>query len=166
MAGLVDNLIDTLEKQYTIYENLVGLGKEKKEVIILNEVDQLQKITSLENTLIIQNSKLDKNRVTAFSDIANVLGLNENDLTLRQLVKLIEGKPEHDRLLEITNKTKTILDELKEVNIQNQALVESALDCIDYSLNVYRSAMNNEPSMYSSSGEEISNNRSFFDAKQ
>ena len=166
MAGLIDSLIDILEEQHTIYENLVGLGKEKKGVIIKNEIEELQKISSLENTLISQNNKLDKNRIIAFQDIAGVLNLDIEELTLTKLSEIIKGKPEYTRLVEITNKLKNILEELKQVNFENKQLIESALEFVEYSMNIYRGSANGEVEVYSSTGESLTPQRGFFDAKQ
>ena len=167
MAGLVESLVDILEQQCEVYENLLGLGKEKRDVIIKNEIEELQKITSLENTLVSQNNRFEKNKNIAIDDVISVLNIKEDEFTLMKLAELMEGKPECERLLKVLNKINDTIKELKQINDQNRMLVKDSLDFIEYSLNVYRGAMDSgAESGYSSEGGTILNQRAFFDAKQ
>jgi len=42
MAGMVDQLIEVLEEQATRYDELLGLSKEKRDTIIVNDVEPAQ----------------------------------------------------------------------------------------------------------------------------
>jgi flagellar biosynthesis/type III secretory pathway chaperone len=166
MAGLMQQLIGVLEEQTGYYSQLCELSAEKNEVIIVNDVQSLQKITSLENIIIGRLQRLDKNRLSIMKDIAMVLNRDENDLTLGKLAELIAGQPEHDTLVSVTERIRSAAHSLKSINDQNRILIDSSLEYIDFSVNVMRSAMDSGPSLYSPTGESIDGSKSFFDAKK
>ncbi|MBQ5933150.1 MAG: flagellar export chaperone FlgN [Lachnospiraceae bacterium] len=45
MAGLIEELVDTMTKENDIYKELIPIADEKTRVIIKNDLDALQKIT-------------------------------------------------------------------------------------------------------------------------
>jgi len=140
MAGMVDQLVEILDEQSTRYEELLGLSLEKRDVIIANDVEMLQKINHLENLVISQNQKLEKKRQEVVTDMALVLNQKEAELTLSRLIELMEGQEEQQALVNARDKIKKVLEELKEVNKHNGELVQNALEYIEYSTNLMRSS--------------------------
>ena len=146
LAGLINELLDTLKSQTKSYDELLVLSREKRRVIIENDVDMLGKITQAENSIIGQTQKTESRRLEIMGDIATVLGQNVDDLTLNRLCELIEGQDEHGELLTLGKNLKSILDELKEENDRNTVLIQSSLDYIDFTVNLVRqSATASEP---------------------
>ena len=140
MAGMIDQLIVILNEQHTRCEELLGLALEKKDVIVQNDIEQLQKITNLENMVISQNNRLERQRVSLTDDISEVLGKRGQLNELSAMVDAMEGQPQQAPLREIGTKLREILDKLKEANDFNKMLIENALDYVNYSLNVIRTA--------------------------
>jgi len=140
MAGMIDQLIDILGEQATRCEELLGLAREKKDVIIQNDIENLQKITSLENMVISQNNRLERQRESLAKDIAEVLGKRGQVMDIAALIEAMAGQPQQEPLREAGNRIRGILADLKEANETNQMLIQNALDYIEYSLNVVRSA--------------------------
>ena len=66
MAGLIDELIVVLDEMNDLYEQLIKSGKDKLEVIIKNNIEELQKINADENVLVGKTLKLDKKREELF----------------------------------------------------------------------------------------------------
>ena len=145
---MMDQLLEIMGEQANRYEELLGLALEKRDVIIADDIESLQNINHLENILVSQNQKLEKKRQAIVSDMALVLNQKEEDLTLTKLIELIEGQEEQPALIEIRDKFKNILDELKDINQQNGELVQHALEYIEYSTNVMRSNTGQQPVMY------------------
>ncbi len=166
MAGLVSELVLLLQEQTELYENLLALSEEKKDAIIKNNIDELQKVTSVENIIISKNQKLEKKRSIAVSDIALVLGKTENELTLSVLLQIIENQPEYESLKLISDKMLSIIERLKEINENNKMLLLNALDYVDFSLNLFRSTVLKEAPTYSQEGGSYADKNVFFDAKQ
>ena len=150
MAGMADQLVEILTEQTERYKELLGLSLEKRDVIIKNDVEELQKINSLENIVVSQNQKLEKKRIELVKDMAMALNQKEEDLTLNLLIDLMEGRDEQKPLTEARDNIKAVVLELKEVNEQNGQLVQNALDYIEYSTNVIRSSMGRQPATYGS----------------
>ncbi len=165
MAGLLNDLLSNLDEQLENYEYLLGLSYEKKDTLINNDIDELQKITQLENTLVGKNTRLEKKRMSVMSDIASVMNKNENELTLIALSELVKDSPEHDQLVAVTSKIRDNLTELKSINDQNKLLIDNSLDYINFSMNLLSGAMSGK-SFYTAKGEEMNENKSIFDAKQ
>ena len=155
MAGMMDQLVEILDEQTKRYEELLGLSLEKRDVIINNDVETLQKINHLENLVISQNQKLEKKRQALVADMALVLGQKENELTLTLMIELMEGKAEQSSLMEARDRIKSVLDELHEVNQQNGQLVQNALEYIEFSTNLMRSSTGQQPATYFPGSDDI-----------
>lgn len=165
MAGLVYELMDTLDKQLLLFDELITLGGGKKDFIINNDTDGLSKLTSGENAVTGKLAKLDKTRATLMGDIANVLGRPEG-VTLSELAEAMREQPEYARLLSLTEATREKLGVLKELNDQNKILIDSSLEYINFTINAIRTSLLPEQAIYSNDGEELGARQSFFDAKQ
>lgn len=166
MAGLMEQLIDVLSTQLANYDVLLALSESKKDAIISNEAEGLQKITSEENTLVGRVQKLDKSRISIMREIGVVLNIADKNYTLTHLSELIKGQAEYDTLIELITGTKERLDKLKLLNNQNKTLLENSLEYIDYSVNVMRSSVDAGKRFYNTSGDEIGPVGGFFDARQ
>lgn len=156
MAGMMDQLVEILSEQTERYGELLGLALEKRDVIIHNDIEALQKINHLENMVISQNQKLEKKRMELVADMALVLGEKEADLTMPKLIELMEdNKEEQKALIEVRDRIKEVLGELKEINNQNGELVQNALDYIEFSTNLIRSSMGQQPATYIPGADDV-----------
>lgn len=166
MAGLIYDLIDILNTEADNLKDLVELSKEKTDVIVQNNMDELQKITELEQILTSRYQKLDRNRESLMKDMASVLNIDSENITLTALADAIKDQQEAPALLDIMQRLATTAEQLREVNDNNRALIDYSLDYIEFSMNVIRSAKTYEPTLFTPSGEEIKTVRGVFDTKQ
>lgn len=141
MAGMIDQLIAILDEQTERYKEILGLAHEKRDVIIANNIEELQKITHLENLVVSQTQKLEKKRMSLISDMAIALAQNEEELTLTKIIELLQGQSEQQNLLNARDRIKAVLDELSEVNNQNGLLIQNALEYIEYTTNLMQSSV-------------------------
>ena len=165
MPGLVYELMDVLEKQMVHFDELIVISSEKKDLIVNNGTDGLSKLTSDENAITGKLAKLDKTRAGLMNDIANVMG-RPKGITLSELVEIMTGQAEQERLRELTETTKEKLEELKTLNDRNKTLIDNSLEYINFTINAIRSSLLPEQAIYSNDGEELGTRQSFFDAKQ
>ena len=166
MAGLIDELLILLREQTEDFSDLAALASEKSEAIVKNDIEHLQKITNIENSLVGRNQKSERRRIQLFNDVATVLNADAETLTISHLAELLEGQPGHGELVEIGDNLRQAADELKKFNEQNRKLIENSLEYIDFSMNLMRSSQT-PPSHYTHEGEEIPCTAStFFDTKQ
>lgn len=166
MAGLINGLINILGEQNELYTQLVELSKEKKDVLIKNDIDALQKINSSENAIVGRSQRLERSRISTLHDIASVLNQSPDTLTLSALADLIEGQPEYQDLITISDGLRTTIETLKEANDLNNTLIQNSLAYVEFSMNVTHSYMEQTPTTYDNRANDIDNNRAFFDAKQ
>lgn len=165
MAGMISQLLEILNEQADRYEELQGLSLEKKDAVIANDIEALQKITYLENVLVSQHQKLEKKRLAVMKDIAIVLNKKEAELTLAVLIDAMQGQAEHAALKEAGARIRRILHELADINAHNTSLIQNALEYTDYSLNVLRSAAGGDRAFYNARGEQLTSTTGYFDAK-
>lgn len=166
MAGMVEQLVEILSEQTERYEELLGLAAEKRDIIIKNDVESLQKLNHLENIVVSQNQKLEKKRQELVADMAIVLNEKEDDLTLTRLIELMDGKEEVHALTEARDRIKVVIEELSEINAQNGQLVQNALEYIDYTTNLLRSSQGGQPTNYYPGADDVDlGESSYFDTK-
>ena len=93
MASLMENLVDVLDKEGSAYEKLLGLSSQKTTVIIKGDLEALAEITDEEQCIIGNIQGLEKQRIEAMTDIANVLNMDVNSLKLTDLIQVLEKRP-------------------------------------------------------------------------
>lgn len=166
MAGLIDELVILLREQSEDFSDLAALASEKSEAIVKNNIEHLQKITNIEHSLVGKNQKNERRLVQMMNDVATVLNVNTDSLTISHLVELLKDQPGHGALDEVGTALRQAADELRKRNEQNRKLIENSLEYIDFSMNLMRSSQT-PPSYYTHEGEEIPGTVStFFDTKQ
>jgi len=163
MAGLISNLIEVLQGQVVLYQQISALSAQKKDYIIANDIESLRKVVGEENAIVPKVMRQDKERERIIKDICMVLNKKEEDMTLSYLVTLMENQPEHGQLAEVVEKTKTAVYELNHINETNKALIESALEFIDYNINLIHSTFSDTPASYGGNYEEVGEQKSFLD---
>ncbi len=166
MAGLIDKLIITLDEMNNLYEQLIESGKEKRDVIIKNDIDSLQKINDNENIIIGKTLKLDKKREELFSDIAFVLNKEQEKMTLTKLIEYIDKQSEAEEVKKERNRSEKLLAELKKTNEGNKVLIEESLSQADFSMNLLRGSLSGRPYYCDAMGNEIPTDERLFDTKQ
>jgi flagellar biosynthesis/type III secretory pathway chaperone len=166
MAGLITNLINLVDEQYEYLNDLVGLAEEKKDVIIKNDIENLQKITQLESTIVGKISKNIKLREAIFKDIATVLNIEYETITLKSLTEILKNPEEIKKIKDISEKIKIVMEDLKEVNERNKVLIENSSEYAEFAINLIRQSKSEDKTFFSSTGEEVKEDVVLFDHKQ
>jgi len=172
VASLMETLIDVLERESEEYEGLLALSQKKTQIIASGNLEDLQKITDDEQDLVGRVNHLDKKRVEATADIANVLNRDVEEMKLSNLIKMMAGRPkEQTKLAEVHDRLQAAVRELKRVNEQNRELLVDALEMVDFEMNLLQSmraapeTANYTKNAYNS-GMQMGVTSSGFDAKQ
>ena len=172
MASLMENLIGVLNEECDAYEQLLKVSMRKTPAIVSDDLDALSKITDEEQEIVGHISSIDRRRSEAWTDIANVLNRDVKTLKLKDLIKIMENRPEEQKALsEIYDRLHSVTKEVGRVNKQNQELLESALELVQYTMNVIQSSKAapesaNYNGMAENAGETLGRMHSSFDAKQ
>ena len=140
MASLVEELIQTLEKEQTTYEELIPVVQKKTIVIIENNLEELQKITDQETDLMQTVTTLEAKRRQVMDNMAIVLNQDVEKLTLKRVIELLDKQPEEQRkLCIIHDNLKQTVQTLASANNQNKSLLEQSLDMIEFNMNFIQS---------------------------
>lgn len=145
MASLMENLIEVLDRESLEYESLLGLSIKKTPVIVSGNLEELAKITEEEQIVVGRISNLDNKRQELFADIANVINRDVKTLMLADLVDMLNQRPqEQQKLAKVHDRLRTVVHEVERVNIQNRALIENALEMVEFDMNMLQ-AMKTAP---------------------
>ena len=137
MASLLENLVEILDKENTEYEGLVALANEKTPIIIQGDIKNLEKITEDEQDIVGRIQKMEKLRQEVLADIANVVNRDVETLKLKNLIQMLEKRPDQQKLLvDVHEKLKGTIKLLQSANEKNQMLLKDAMDMVSFNLNM------------------------------
>lgn len=171
MASLMEDLLDVLEKECVQYEALVGTSAEKTPFIVQGDIEKIQEYTDIEQRHLDEIANLEKKRVEVIGDMANVLNRTVEEMTITNLIDMIQKQPEEQtRLRELRERLLTVTTKMKEVNEKNKLLVEQSIELVEFDMNLIRGLRqapetNNYDRNASNIGEIYTGSTSF-DAKQ
>lgn len=140
MASVIQELITVLTEEQQLYEKIIPIASEKKNVIIKNNLESLQEITEQEQLAIDQVTALEKKRSEVIVNIGILLNRKPEELTLKEIIRLLESQPkEQKQLSQIHDQLKQTVQELKNINIQNKSLIVQSLEMIEFNMNLIQS---------------------------
>ncbi len=172
MASLMEALIEVLEKENLEYRNLLELSMKKTPVIVSDDVKALAQITDEEQIIVSRINHLDNQRNEAVNDIANVLNKDVTKLKIVDLIKMLAARPqEQAKLAAVFDELRRNVQAVKRINEQNRELIESALEMVQFNMQIMQS-MNKAPETANynrgacNTGDVIGTVNKTFDAKQ
>lgn len=130
-----DALLVVLHKILNIYQELLLLSQQKKQVIVAVKPQELEKITKQEEVLIMQVGKLENMRGKIVRELMTVHGMLEGDASLTRLQEI--ATPDmREKLTVFNGKIDAVMAELVPLNKLNSELIEQALGFINYNINI------------------------------
>ena len=133
MISLCRTLLNQLEQKALIYNELIKLIEAEREGISEYSYDKVQVALNKKETLVLKMKLLEENRLEVIEAIAKHLGLNFQDLTLRQLIASIDH-PIRDKLMDQREILLGLITQIGLLNDQNQGLVNASSLSIKKSL--------------------------------
>jgi len=168
----METLIEVLEKENLEYKNLLELSIKKTPAIVSDDVKALAQITDEEQIIVSRINHLDNQRNEAVNDIANVLNKDVTKLKIADLIKMLAARPqEQAKLASVFDELRRNVHAVKRVNEQNRELIESALEMVQFNMQIIQS-MNKAPETANynrgacNTGDVIGTVNKAFDAKQ
>ena len=117
MASLVEELVNVLVEENTIYGKLLDFGEQKKQIVIAADIGALEKLTALEqeasDALLVKSNK----QASLLNDIATVLGKTQEQMTVTKLIGYLDTQPDMQKKL--IQAKENLLETAKEVQIIN-----------------------------------------------
>ncbi len=140
MAGLMDNLITLLDEECKTYEDLVKVSSQKTQTIIDADIEKMQQITAKEQELTDLLQNMENKRLETVKDIAVVINKEDENLTITRLAELMDGQPEVAKtLINLRDRLKVVLNEMKAVNDKNEMLLKHAIEMVEFDLGLMKS---------------------------
>lgn len=140
MASLIDELIDTLNREDEEYNRLIALSREKTPIIVKGDLEGLAAVTDKEQAVVSVIQKLEKDRMSSMKDIAEVTNRNEEELKLTDLIELMKGRPEEQKKLrEVHDRLQQTMKTMTSVNEQNKTLLQNSLDMVQFEMQLLQS---------------------------
>lgn len=130
-------LLDSLQLMNSSYAKLTELGRQKKEQLIANQVNELTQTLSQESKAIKSLTSADQARLQALADFQKEAGLKEDpgmrfESVIQHCASLSMKQALQKEIAEMNSR----VEELKELNAANQLLVHQALDFVNLSLDL------------------------------
>ena len=140
MASLTEELISVLQREQDIYQQLIPIAEQKTKVIIQNDLKSLQEITEREQQAIEQLNALERRREEVIVNMGTVLNRDPRTLKLKNMVKLLEKRPEEQKkLAELYDSLTASIRRLSEINERNKTLINQSLEMIQFEMNLIQS---------------------------
>jgi flagellar biosynthesis/type III secretory pathway chaperone len=140
MASLIDELIDTLNREDEEYNRLIALSREKTPIIVKGDLEGLAAVTDKEQAVVSVIQKLEKDRMSSMKDIAEVTNRSEEELKLTDLIELMKGRPEEQKKLrEVHDRLQQTMKTMTSVNEQNKTLLQNSLDMVQFEMQLLQS---------------------------
>ncbi|MFW5648201.1 MAG: flagellar protein FlgN [Candidatus Alkaliphilus sp. MAG34] len=134
MEKSVQQLKDTLIKENEMYKGVLKLAEEKMEAIIKGDIKTLEDITKKEQKSIMSMNTFEKIRRSVLANIAVELKIQE-DFTVSELL-LFLGEDVGNDIDKLRYKLLETIDSLKEVNKNNERLINQNLQYINFNLEI------------------------------
>lgn len=163
MKKLFDELNEVLLEELNVYKEMLEVTNKKTEVITAGHVKDLDKITQLENTIIINIGKLEDKREKVVENIRKQLGLQE-ELNMTNIMEHLDKQAANDIEI-IKSQLLDTLNKLKEKNQLNNVLIQDSLEFINLNIELLTSTSEQGTYNNKTGKEKSSQNVSFFDAK-
>lgn len=133
------NLLVILDDEYKIYEEILGVSKQKTQIIVEGKVSELDQMVKVEQALVMQISKIEKKRADLFDKLSQHTNLDKNNWNITELKKI--ATPEQQtRLQKYQEGMIGMVSELNHFNQLNSKLISNSLDFIEFSLNMISTA--------------------------
>lgn len=130
-----EKLFAVLQEMLNVYQTILRLSQQKKEILISAKSQELVKVTKQEEVLILQVGRLEELRGTLIREITAHHGIVEESLSLAQLQTI--GTPEALEKLETFSKEfGKLMAEITPLNKLNTALITQALGFVNYNMNI------------------------------
>lgn len=176
MASLIEELVEVLTEECSIYEKLLAVSDEKTRVIVRSDLEELQNITEQEQQVVEVVLALEKRRQGIVVNIATVLNQNPKTMTVADIIRVMGKQPEiQDKLSRLHRELKRVVEQLQQKNNHNRELLENSLEMAEFSIRLLQSATQApETANYGAglnhkmaySGDTLGASRIAFDTKQ
>ena len=171
MASLMEELVETLNREEQLYADLIPIQEDKLRAIVANDLAAIGRLSDEEQKLVDEVGVLETKRIRIANDIATVLGKPPGAMKLENMIDALKNQPKEQKILqELHDRLRMTISRLQDLNIRNKELLNQAMEMVEFNMNVIRSTrMSSGSSNYSSNAAQVDVpdiEAGTFDAKQ
>ncbi|MCI9445969.1 MAG: flagellar protein FlgN [Lachnospiraceae bacterium] len=166
----MEDFMSVLEAENGEYQRLTELSQKKRQIIIDGDIPALEAITDEEQVVASRLKNLENKRTEVIGDMSIVLSKAPEELTVTNMIAFLNKQPQEQRKLkELRDTLRDTLQKMADINGQNEALLQHAMEMVEFDLTLFRSMRQapttaNYDSRANNTGDLLGN--SGFDAKQ
>ena len=140
MASLVEELINVLAEEESIYKKLTEYGEKKRQIIIDAEIPELEKLTDLEQQASDELLTKSNKQIALLGDIATVLGKTDEKMTVTRLIGYLDKQPDiQSKLTETRDSLLDTADQMQKINDLNSQLLAQAIEMTEFDITLFKS---------------------------
>jgi flagellar biosynthesis/type III secretory pathway chaperone len=126
VRGLCNSLVSSLEKECAIYRELRSALLTEGRVLVKGSTDELFRSIAGKEALATEAETLEEGRMEVVGRIAQLLGMNERDVTLTKLSQAVDEST-RNRLQMCQRELTPLIADVKTLNTKNRSLLDSSL---------------------------------------
>lgn len=140
MASLVEELINVLAEEESIYKKLTEYGEKKRQIIIDADISELEKLTDLEQQASDELLTKSNKQIALLGDIATVLGKTDEKMTVTRLIGYLDKQPDiQSKLTETRDSLLDTADQMQKINDLNSQLLVQAIEMTEFDITLFKS---------------------------
>ena len=140
MASLVEELINVLAEEESIYKKLTEYGEKKRQIIIDADIPELEKLTDLEQQASDELLSKSNKQISLLGDIATVLGKTDEKMTVTRLIGYLDKQPDiQSKLTETRDSLLNTADQMQKINDLNSQLLAQAIEMTEFDITLFKS---------------------------
>lgn len=140
MASLVEELINVLAEEESIYKKLTEYGEKKRKIIIDADIPELEKLTDLEQQASDELLTKSNKQIALLGDIATVLGKTDEKMTVTRLIGYLDKQPDiQSKLTETRDSLLDTADQMQKINDLNSQLLAQAIEMTEFDITLFKS---------------------------
>jgi len=140
VASLVEELINVLAEEESIYKKLTEYGEKKRQIIIDADISELEKLTDLEQQASDELLTKSNKQIALLGDIATVLGKTDEKMTVTRLIGYLDKQPDiQSKLTETRDSLLDTADQMQKINDLNSQLLVQAIEMTEFDITLFKS---------------------------
>ena len=140
MASLVEELINVLAEEESIYKKLTEYGEKKRQIIIDADIPELEKLTDIEQQVSDELLTKSNKQIELLGDIATVLGKTDEKMTVTRLIGYLDKQPDiQSKLTETRDSLLDKADQMQKINDLNSQLLAQAIEMTEFDITLFKS---------------------------
>jgi flagellar biosynthesis/type III secretory pathway chaperone len=156
LQPLYDSMIAILRRESDVYQEMCALFSSEREILVRSDTEELYENNSRKETCVLKAKMLNEVRVKLVEKIANVFGVDEQEITVSTLISRGNSRQKKE-LLECRSTLHALVQNAHELNERNKVLLGSSISYVRKSIEFINQLLS-PPSTYLNNGELRTNN--------